>query len=94
MDDFSNDFIDFMTERLVKPFSHIEKTTQYKLILEAYELHFQRINDILKQKNNTLLDKLITKKDNLQDLYIKEAYKTGFIDGITLNNSIKNENKK
>lgn len=94
MEDFFNDFKDFINTRLQQPLFDIENDMEYKEKINNYKLYYNILTNKLNKESITSLEKLIIEKEKIEDLYIDMAYQTGFIDGITIYNSIKKESKK
>lgn len=94
MEDFLNDFKDFVNARLQQPLFNMENTTEYKEKINNYKLHYHNLKNKIKKEDVDLLEKLIDEKERIEDFYINISYRTGFIDGIKMENSIKKENKK
>lgn len=94
MENFLDDFKDFIGARLQQPLFDIENSIAYQEKANNYKLYYTTLKDRLKKEDIQLLENLIHEKGKIEDFYIDISYRTGFIDGIKMKNSVKKENKK
>lgn len=94
MENFLDDFKDFIGARLQQPLFEIENSTDYKKKADNYKLYYNTLKKKLKKEDIQLFENLICEKEKIEDFYIDISYRTGFIDGINMENSIKKESKK
>lgn len=94
MEDFLDDFKDFIGARLQQPLFDIENSIAYQEKANNYKLYYTALKDRLKKEDIKLLENLIREKGKIEDFYIDISYRTGFTDGIKMKDSIKKESKE
>ena len=94
LENFLDDFRDFINERLQQPLLNIENSTSYKQVVNKYSLYYNTLKNTMKERDFQLIDSLISQKERIGDFYIDISYRTGFVDGINMKDSIKTENKE
>lgn len=94
MEDFLDDFKDFIGARLQQPLFDIEQNIAYQEKFDNYKLYYTTLKERLKKEDIQLLENLICAKETIEDFYIDISYRTGFTDGFKMKDSIKKESKE